>query len=205
VAAWGDALQGELSADSHGSGDDDSALVRLSELNPVMHAIEVVPTRVPYLYGESLIEVLYSPIPRLIWRDKPTMVDRASQRYAVIFGIQTERGAQSTAIGMNLLVEAFWNFGWFGVGLWCFASGLIPGVSQTLFAGRHWALRAVGIAQIACLTISGTAVNTYSVLFQNIVARFIAVWGIFWVAQALSGRPATRRMASHRAAGRRVA
>jgi hypothetical protein len=201
VTAWQEAFSGVFSPGSRRSDDNTtSSLARLTELNPVMHAMEVVPQRVPYLYGESLFEILYSPIPRLIWKDKPTTLDRSAQRYAVIFGIQTERGAQSTAIGLNLLVEGFWNFGWFGIALFCFGAGLLPGLSQTLFAGRHWALRAIGIAQLSCLAISGAMVVIYSSLFQMMVSRLIGVWGVYWAAQILSEKRRGTNLAARRAA-----
>jgi hypothetical protein len=201
VTAWQEAFGDVFSRGSRKSDDSTtSSLARLTELNPVMYAIEVVPQRVPYLYGESLFEILYSPIPRLIWKDKPTTLDRSAQRWAVIFGIQTERGSLSTAIGLNLLVEGFWNFGWFGIALFSFAAGLIPGISQTLLSGRHWALRAIGIAQLASVTISYAVVVTYSALFQTIVSRLIGVWGVYWVAQILSERRRGTNVSARRAA-----
>ncbi len=150
--------------------------------------MQVVPQRVPFIYGKSLLEVVYAPIPRLIWPNKPTTIDSMTQHYAVIFGIQTERGAQSTAIGMNMLVEGYWNFGWLGIALLCFAAGLVVGASQSVFSGKHWALCAIGIAQISTLNIPSTVVVTYSSLFQFAVGRLIAVWGIDWLARVLGSR-----------------
>src|SRR6185437_12829104 len=102
---------------------------------------------------------------------KPTTIDSITQQYAVIFGIQTERGSHTTAIGMNMLVEGFWNFGWLGIALLCFAAGLVAGASQSVFSGEHWALRTIGIAQISTLNIPSTVVVAYSSLFQFAVGR----------------------------------
>jgi hypothetical protein len=189
VDAWETALGSYFSDEPHNKpGDSGPAAARLSELQPVMHALDVVPFRVDYLYGESFAQVLYGPIPRLIWANKPTSREEVAQRYAVIFGRQSERGAETTAVGLNLLVEGYWNFGWFGIGLVCVAVGLVVGAMQTLFSGTHWALRAIGVAQIAMLTMSGTAVILFGSLFQFMAGRLIAVWGVFWLAQLLSDK-----------------
>ncbi len=189
VVAWEDAFGSFFSTETRKKSEENaSAFDRLVELNPVLYALEVVPSRVPYLYGESFLEVVYSPIPRLIWPNKPTTIERSAQRWAVLFGLQTERGSKTTAVGLNLFVEGYWNFGWFGLVLFCFLAGLISGGSQTLFAGKHWALRTTGIAQVAMVTAMGAVVSTYSQLFQMLVARLITVWGIYWVAQQLSDR-----------------
>ena len=203
VTAWQNAFANASASESQKTGSEASAVERLCELNPMMHAMTMVPRQIPYLYGQSFVEVLYSFIPRLLWPNKPTSVEGISQRYAVIFGLQSERAAQSTAVGMNLLVEGYWNFGWFGVILLCFAEGLVVGASQSALCGGHWALRAIGIAQIATLTVNSTVVLLYSSLFQATVGRLLIVWGLYWMARMLSGRARSGRGAVTRRLARR--
>jgi hypothetical protein len=169
------------------SQEGDAAVARLSELGAVMHAFEVVPNRVDYLYGEGFAQLAYSFIPRIIWADKPTTREEITQRYAVIFGRQTEKGAETTAVGMCVIVEGFWNFGWPGIALVCFALGLVIGTTQRVCTRDHWALCAIGIAQISVLSVAGTVVAVYGGLFQLFVGRLIAVWGMYYLAQQLSG------------------
>jgi hypothetical protein len=187
VDAWTSAFDKYFDRDNHSrSVDDTSAVDRLSELNAVEHAFDVVPGRVSYIWGESLLEVVYSPIPRFIWPDKPATKDSTTQRYAILFGRQTERGARSTAINLPLLVEGYWNFGWPGIILVCAAIGLLLGLSQRLLSGGHWALRAIGVANISGLAVGGAVVGVYSSIFQTMTARVGMCWLVFWLASGLS-------------------
>ena len=195
VQAW----ESALSNTQRHSGDE--AIGRLSEISAVMHAFVVVPSRIDYMYGETYAEILYSPIPRLIWPDKPDSSHQYSQRYSVIFGLQTETGSETTAMNLNPLVEGYWNFGWFGIALGCAAMGLVVGAQQRLFAGSHWALFAGGVAQLCGLTMTASTTNMCSLLFQCLAARVMSAWVVYWLARSLSNQRA-RGGVTHRLARR---
>lgn len=187
VDAWGSAYGGYFADEGHSSDNKEGGMARLSELGAVMHAFDVVPGRVGHLDGTGFLPVLTAPIPRFLWANKPT-TNETVQRYAVIFGRQSEVGARTTAINLPLLVEGYWNFGWPGIVFVCVALGVWVGVSQRLFGGDHWAMRAVGIANIATITVAGPVVLTYSAIFQTITGRVGVCWAIFWLATLLSRR-----------------
>lgn len=174
---------------------------RLSEFSAVMHAFDVIPGRVAFIDGEGLLPIFYAPIPRFLWANKPTTRDTV-QRYAIIFGRQTEEGARSTAINLPLLVEGYWNFGWPGIVLVTAALGFWVGLSQKVFAGEHWALRATGIANITNLTVAGPVVYVYSSVFQTVVGRAAVCWAVYWLATMLSRRRYDFTAKMHRAARR---
>jgi hypothetical protein len=198
--AWEVSLADTFSGDATHAKEEGSSMSRLSELEATLHALEVVPGRVDYAYGESLMQLLYAPIPRLLWPDKPVSKDEVGQRYAVIFGRQTDQGAQTTAIGMSLLVEGYWNFGWIGIVLYSGAIGLLVGAWQRTFVGEHWALGTIGVAQIASVQASVPVVVIYGQLFQSLAGRLMGVWLIFLVAQILS-KKARRGVPVRRLAG----
>ena len=185
VVAWGNAFSAYFSGREGAVDDDTGAMARMSELGAVMHAFEVLPGRVEFLGGKGLVPILYAPIPRFIWPDKPTTRDTV-QRYGVTFGRQSEEGALSTAVNLPLLVEGYWNFGWAGIALVTAALGFWLGLSQKVFAGDHWALRATGIANITNLTVAGPIVFVYGTIFQTLAGRTAVCWGIFWLATMLS-------------------
>jgi len=160
-----------------------------------------VPSRIDYMYGATYTQILYAPIPRLLWADKPDSRHEYSQRYSVIFGLQTESGSETTAFNLNPLVEGYWNFGWFGIALACAAMGLMVGAQQRLFSGSHWALFAGGVAQLAALTIAASATIMYSSLFQSLTARVITAWVVYLMARALS-RPTHGGVVRRAARGR---
>ena len=201
LVAWGEAFEnaysGEPTASSH---ESDPLIGRVSDLGSVMNTCQVVPSRIDYLMGESFVQVLYMPIPRIIWDSKPTTQDSYQQRYAVIFGLQDEVGARTTAVSFPLLVEGWWNFGWVGVALVGVLAGLWAGAAQRTFSGEHWAMRTLGYAYLAQTGAAGAVVNTYASLFQFFVGRMIAIWGVYWLAQVLSAR--SRRAFERRPAGR---
>src|SRR5262249_20801303 len=86
----------------------------------------------------------------------------------------------------------YWNFGWPGILLVCFASGLVLGITQRLCSRDHWALCAIGVAHVAGLTVAGTAVGLYRSPTQLLLGRLLAVWGVYFVAQQLSGDDRSR-------------
>lgn len=187
ISAWGNAWDGRFHDDGSRSSNANGAMDRMSELDAVTHAFEVVPRRVDYLGGTGLLPIFYAPIPRFIWPSKPTTRDTV-QRYGVTFGRQSEEGALTTAINLPLLVEGYWNLGWPGIILVCAALGLWVGMSQKMFAGSHWAMRATGIANITNLTVAGPIVYVYGSIFQTITSRMAVCWGVFWLAKMLSRR-----------------
>ncbi len=182
--AWDSAISDVYSGSSR-PRKSASPLSRLSALSPVMHALVVVPSRVDYAYGATFAQIFYAPIPRLIWPGKPTSREEIAQRYAIVFGLQSEAGADTTAIGMCLLVEGLWNFGWPGVVFVCAAVGLLMGAQQRLFSGTHWALRSAGVAQLSGMIVAAPLVLVYGSLFQLVVARLLGVWLVYWLAQLL--------------------
>lgn len=200
LGAWGSAFSDYFS-DQHDerASEGSGAMERLSEFGAVMHAFDVIPGRVAIIDGEGLLPIFYAPIPRFLWANKPTTRDTV-QRYAIIFGRQSEEGARSTAINLPLLVEGYWNFGWPGIVLVTAALGFWVGLSQKVFAGEHWALRATGIANITNLTVAGPVVYVYSSVFQTVVGRAAVCWAVYWFATMLSRRRYDFTAKMHRAA-----
>jgi hypothetical protein len=187
ASAWESALANYFQGEDHyGQRDvEEGAMARLSELAAVQHAFDVVPNRVDYLWAQGWLPIVYGPIPRFLWANKPTTQDTV-QRYGVIFGRQDERGARVTAINLPLLVEGYWNLGWPGVIIVTAGLGLWLGASQKMFAGDTWALRATGIANITTLTVVSPIVFVYGSLLQTFVGRVALCWLLYGFAVLLS-------------------
>jgi hypothetical protein len=183
VTAW----QNAFSNDNHAQESESGSMARLAELGAVMHAFDMLPGRVDFLDGAGFVSLLTAPIPRFLWKDKPTTRDTIS-RYAIVFQRQTEAASATTTINLPLLVEGYWNFGWPGIVLVCVALGFWYGVSQRMFASDHWAMRATGIANITFVTVAGAVINVYSSVFQMLTGRLFVCWAIFFVAKQLSRR-----------------
>jgi hypothetical protein len=190
VEAWGFALNTFFSRDDKQEQVQDSAVARVAELDSVIHAFDMLPGQVQQLDGSGWLPILTAPIPRLIWRDKPTTQEGAEQRYAITFRRQTEEGARTTAIMLPLLVDGYWNFGWPGIAFACGMVGLWVGFCQKLWSADHWALQAMGVAHFSRLSVQAHLGAVYSGLFQSLTGLLLACWAVYWLAGLLSRTPA---------------
>lgn len=186
ISAWTSAIEGIWTgrkADSTG----DAAVNRFLELDPVLHAFTMLPGRVRPANGEAWVNILYSPIPRLVWPDKPTSSDLALN-YGVAFRLQSELGARTTSILLPLLVDGYWNFGWPGIVFVSLLAGLWVGVCQTMYADDHWALKASAVAQFSLISITGSFALLYAGITQQILGTILASWMVYGFMKLLKVR-----------------
>jgi len=198
VEAWNFAFSNVFSREDSQDQVQSSTISRIAELDAVFHAFDMMPGQVQSLDGEGWVPILTSPIPRFIWRDKPTTATSAEARYSVVFRRQSEEGAKTTAIVLPLLVDGYWNFGWPGIAFACGMVGLWVGICQRIWSSAHWALEAMGLVQLARLMTHGQLNAVYGGLFQSIAGLLGACWGVYWLAGFLSKTqaPSVRRFGS---------
>jgi hypothetical protein len=185
VTAWTTAFEHFWSGREAGEDTQNAAVGRLVELDPIIHAFMLLPGRVQFAEGSGWLNILYAPIPRLFWADKPT-TDDFEQRYSVIFNRQNQTGARSTSILLPLIVDGYWNFGWPGVVFVTFVVGIWVGVCQKMYAVKHWAVQAMGVTQLSHLVVTGSLAITYSGVTQHIIGPLIAAWLVYWLARFFS-------------------
>ncbi len=96
--------------------------LRLAQFTTLGEVIADTPAMVPFWGGESYYPILFKPIPRVIWPDKPEELtgQTFAHRYALISASNT-----STSINLPQLVELYGNFGLIGVIAGMFIFGLI--------------------------------------------------------------------------------
>ncbi len=82
------------------------------------HVYSTVPARFPYENGGTYEDIPMMFVPRLVYPDKPSGDTWTRARWLIKLGIQTERSAETTAVSLPTVAEAYWNFGWAGR-LWC--------------------------------------------------------------------------------------
>jgi hypothetical protein len=199
VDAWVTSFQGVWSNEKTDTQElNRSSIERLSEQGPVMHAFHVLPGRVKSLEGAGLLVVFNSLIPRFIWPDKPTVGETVLQ-YAVIFGRQTERGTRTTGINLPLLVEGYWNLGWPGIVLVTGLVGASLGFLQRVFTGKHWAFRALGLAQLTRVSVTTAMVVQIGAFVQSTGVLILTLWALWASAKFLSGRERPRVVVGRRA------
>lgn len=74
---------------------------------------------VEYQFGKPLLNILYAPIPRAIWNNKPKIID------GTVLVAYELTGSTSFGMPAGPYGEAFFNFGWIGVVLMGFITGCI--------------------------------------------------------------------------------
>ncbi len=99
-----------------------SAGARLSDFPMLGDVMSQTPSIVPYWGGETYYPLLFKPIPRIIWPDKPEEVTGRTfgQRYGY-----TSPANPDTSINFAQLIEQYANFGVVGVVIGMFVIGMI--------------------------------------------------------------------------------
>jgi hypothetical protein len=92
----------------------------LMDVTKMALIIDAVPQQLDYCYGETLFGWLAAPIPKKLWPHKPLWSER---------GVYVNRhvyGARNTLSGitLGLPTELYWNFGWIGVTLGMYLTGV---------------------------------------------------------------------------------
>lgn len=137
VAAWERAIR-RMDLDTVVARDDETGqtsamralLYRFALLNRLAWVRVNTPESVPFFRGESYKFFLYTPIPRILWQDKPNIAESTAMLDFAYLLKDPARG-NSYAIGVGYIAEAYANFSWPGVIV----------VMGLLGAGIGWASR----------------------------------------------------------------
>ena len=118
-------------------------------------ALDQIPRPVDYLYGKSLITWIYSPIPRSLWPDKPSM-GLGFQFGEEVLGYNMERIKNGKT--PSLPVEFYWNFGWPGallgiLGFGFFSGQVLPVFQATVRKSTYIRNRALRQHYLPCLHV----------------------------------------------------
>jgi hypothetical protein len=113
------------------------AVERLSMLVLFEKVIAYTPSDIPYWEGETYYPLLFKPIPRALWEDKPdeTRANELGHRYAFI-----NPEDYTTAINLPQLIEFYGNFGPLGVVVGCLFMGLLYRTVHSIFIHQKMGL-----------------------------------------------------------------
>ena len=102
--------------------------------------VEFTPSQIPYWDGETYYPLLYKPIPRLIYPDKP--VEVTGQTFGHRYGFLNPED-RTTSYNLPQLIEFYINFGIVGVLLGMFLIGVLYRTIQHIFIHRGMGLGTV--------------------------------------------------------------
>jgi hypothetical protein len=155
-------------SDKPAAEESASLLDRASLFQIIAVTVDTVPGRLPFLNGETYLDVPAGFVPRIFWPGKPTALE-SNIRLSLYFGLVAEYSARSVSIAFGMIAEAFANFGFLGV----ISLGAIMGTAfkQICVAGESVdILSPLGIFVILLtawsLQVEMVAATWFSSLFQ---------------------------------------
>lgn len=131
-------------------------------------ALEIYPEQMPYLNGQSYYRLLFVPIPRSLWPEKPENTQR-------IFARALKIGKGNTTIPAGIVGDTYINFGPFGV-LIMLLWGLLFAqeryqrlTSLILLAGSPWWMAHIVRGGLTVPLMFLIVMYGFSVLFNRII------------------------------------
>jgi hypothetical protein len=106
------------------------AIDRLDCLSTLATTVEMTPSAVPFWHGETYKPLVVKLIPRFLYADKPD--ENAGQTFGHRYGLLMPTD-DTTSYNLSQLVEAYVNFGTWGVLIVMFCIGLFYNLGQALF------------------------------------------------------------------------
>jgi len=145
---------------------------RLALFATFAEVLRDTPDHVPYWRGETYYPILFKPLPRLLYPDKP--VEISGQRFGHRYGILALRN-QTTSINLAQTIELYANFGVPGVLMGMFLFGLAYRLIIQIYVHPGMGLGAL----IASVYISSKLLNIGS---SASLAAGAVLWSMVFVA-----------------------
>jgi hypothetical protein len=142
------------------------SLFRLAHLMTFAEIVERTPTEIPFWEGETLYPLLFKPIPRLLYPDKPVV--SSGQTFGHLYGFLSPDD-DGTSYNLPQLVELYGNFGILGVLVGMFFLGVLYRVIQYIFVHPGMGLGAM---------VSGVYTFTRLLMIESSLS--LVIGGLFW-------------------------
>lgn len=149
------------------------SISRINHLGDLANAIRTTPDSIPYLYGSTYYPLLFKPIPRLFWKDKPE--DNSGQVYGHRYGVLHSTD-KTTSANMGVVIEAWINGGWTVLVLSAFAFGILIYLVWRYLIGESGEIGNIVLGTV--LVASGLATESSMNLVMGGMLYSILVW---WV------------------------
>lgn len=171
-----------------------SSMNRFSLLQPTANVVDLTPAIIPHQGWKMYTYMATTLIPRVIWRDKPTVND-ANRLYQVLYGITSERGLDGVSISVGVLAESYISFGWFGAAVVMMFIGLVFDCLGALMLSRSSGvlMKGVGFALLPGFVALESQMSQYlGGVVQNVCLSILI---LLPVAQVTRARLPQRRFA----------
>ena len=123
--------------------------------------VDKVPNSIAYRYGETIYPLLFQPIPRLIWPDKPVPMDQ--NELGRLFSIISPTD-YNTTIRPTILGDLYFNFGLPGIVIGMFLMGGIYAYINKVFGSDRNDFGKVMINILVCIFLLDVEGNIQGIL-----------------------------------------
>lgn len=155
--------------DNWESGEWISIASRPSEFRPVAAIIDGVPSSIPYLMGDTYLDIIWIFVPRFIYPNKPMTILPINQWF-----FQDEGGSSPT----TLIGEAYLNFGWLGICLVLLIVGWVSSLFDTFMWNR------INYFSRYSFIWSTVYIATITIIFR-LYSQSLAIWLIVFLKSIL--------------------
>lgn len=160
------------------------SLHRISHLGDLANAMRLTPSVIPYLAGATYYPLLFKPIPRFLWKDKPE--ENSGQLYGHQYNILHPTD-HTTSANLNVVTEAWINGGWPVVVLSAFSFGLLIHFFWAYLIGEASGTGNVVLGMV--FIISGAATeSSMNLVAGGIIYGVITWWFIDYVVRVMDKR-----------------
>lgn len=147
----------------------------LLDVSKTAQIINAVPSRIEFMYGESMIGWLFAPIPRSIWPDKPISTEIGRLVSDKVYG-QPFNG-----VPPGLIAELFMNFGWYGIIAGMAIYGMVLRLSYNLLKSGQTSSNICLIYVIVTTRFSIFAINnSLGVAILKVSAELLPFVFLIW-------------------------
>lgn len=155
------------------------SLARTSVIDRVAWVCVNTPSRIPFLVGESYYPFIYTPVPRLLWPNKPILSEALTQIDSIYdLATTNSQGNLTAAVGVSYIGEGYANFGVLGVIAVMAAQGLILAIVDALYNqpnSEGGVAIFVGVAVYMMNGVGSAAINIYGILLQMIICSTLVL------------------------------
>jgi hypothetical protein len=181
-----------LSAMQTNGGGNHSVAERASLLDQLIRVMVWTPDRVSYLDGETYTYFPSMIVPRVLNPDRaPAQV--VMRLLDVRYGFLTREATLQTAVGVNIVPEAFANFGYIGVAIIAVIFGVFTGYLAQISIGREATSLPTLLAIAAMVTVIDMEADLsylFTTFFQSAIAIAVFYYGLrFAFGNQAAGRP----------------
>ena len=148
-------------------------LSRVNHLGELAYVIRTTPDPVPYLHGSTYYPLLFKPIPRLFWEDKPE--DNSGQIFGHRYGLLNPTDT-ATSANMGVVIEAWINGGWTVLVLSSFAFGMLIYLAWRYLLGESGEIGNIVLGTV--FIVSGVTTESSMNLVAGGILYGVLVW---WV------------------------